>query len=170
MRSNELLQDAFGRIRGLVARTVDGLDAKAIAWRPEPEANSIAWLLWHLTRIQDDHVAEIAGREQAWSASGWAEAFGLPAGMADTGYGHTPAQVAAIAPADSQLLVGYHEEVADRTVAHLATVGDADLDRVIDRSYDPPVTVGVRLVSVIADNLQHVGQAAYLRGLLARRS
>ena len=53
-----------------------------------------------------------------------------------------------------------------RTVAHLAGLSEADLDRVVDERWDPPVTLGVRLVSVISDDLQHAGQAAYLRGLV----
>jgi hypothetical protein len=49
------------------------------------------------------------------------------------------------------------------------SLSEADLTRVVDRNWDPPVTVSVRLVSVIADDLQHVGQAAYVRGILQRR-
>lgn len=169
MRTDELLIEPFQRIRALVARTAQDLDSEALLWRPDPEANSIAWLLWHLTRIQDDHVAEIAGREQVWVVSGWAERFGMPAGAMDTGYGHSAAQVAAIAPDGPQPLLAYHEEVAEQTASYLADVDDGDLERVIDRSFDPPVTVGVRLVSVLCDGLQHVGQAAYLRGLFERR-
>lgn len=169
MDVNEALTDAFERVRGVVHRTLDGLEVSALLWRPDPQANSIAWLVWHLTRIHDDHVSEIAGRGQIWVEHGWARRFGLPAGYADTGYGHAPEQVAAIAPGDARLLVDYHDEVVDATTADLAGLAPGDYDRVIDHSYDPPVTVGVRLVSVIADSLQHAGQAAYLRGLFERR-
>jgi hypothetical protein len=55
------------------------------------------------------------------------------------------------------------------TQAFVATLTGADLDRVVDSAWDPPVTLGVRLVSVVADDLQHVGQAAYIRGILQRR-
>jgi uncharacterized damage-inducible protein DinB len=170
MQAIDVLNDAFGRIRSLVPRIVADLDADALTWRPDPEANTIAWLIWHLTRIQDDHVAALAGREQTWSAGGWAERFGLPAGSMDTGYGQSRDQVAAVRPADAQVLVDYHEAVAEETVRTLAAMDDEDLDRVVDTSWDPPVTAGVRLVSVIGDDLQHAGQAAYLRGLWARRS
>ena len=169
MRSPETLQEAFSRIRGLVSRTADGLDAEHLVWRPDPEANTIAWLLWHLTRIQDDHIAHLAEREQVWVRGGWAEHFGLPADTTETGYGHTAEQVGAIAPDDPQMLIDHHQQVAEETARYLTGIDDDDLDRVIDTSYDPPVTVGVRLVSVISDNLQHIGQAAYLRGLAERR-
>ncbi len=168
MEIDGLLADAFGRIQGFVHRTVADLDAEQLAFRPDADANSIAWLVWHLTRIQDDHVADVAGREQAWTAQGWAERFGLPFSPSATGYGHTSADVAAVvAPAD--LLLGYHDAVTEQTLPYVASLTTADLDRIVDEAWDPPVTLGVRLVSVIGDDLEHVGQAAYVRGLIERR-
>jgi hypothetical protein len=168
MQTNEVLAEAFTRIRLLVERSVAGLDIEALAYRPEADANSIGWLVWHLTRIQDDHLAELAGRDQLWIAKSWAHRFGMPADPHDTGYGHTTEQVAAVRPDEPDLLIGYHRAVVDGTLAYLATVNSAELDRIIDRSYDPPVSVGVRLVSVISDNLQHAGQALFVRGILER--
>lgn len=169
MEASDALIDTVGRIRELVHDTVRDLDAEALGWRPDPGANSIAWLVWHLTRVQDDHVVELAGQEQVWVTGRWAGRFGLPAGSMDTGYGHGPAQVGAIRPAGPEPLVTYHDAVAERTAQLVAGYGPEELDRVVDRSWDPPVTAGVRLVSVVSDNLQHVGQAAYVRGLLERR-
>ena len=169
METRDLLADAFSRITKLVRVAADGLAEEELAWRPDPGANSIAWLVWHLTRIQDDHMGELAGRLQAWHEDGWAVRFGQAEDSTDTGYGHTAVQVAAIRPASFEPLLGYHAAVAERTAAYLATVDAGELDRIVDRSYDPPVSVGVRLVSVISDNLQHAGQARYLRGLLDRR-
>jgi hypothetical protein len=122
--------------------------------------------VWHLTRIQDDHVADVAGTEQVWTSAGWADRFGLPFEPADTGYGHGAEQVAAVRVPSADLLTGYHDAVHERTVAYARTLVDADLDRVVDHRWDPPVTLGARLVSVLADDLQHAGQAAYVRGLL----
>jgi uncharacterized damage-inducible protein DinB len=166
MNSAELLTDAFTRVRDIVARTVDGLSAEHLAARPNGEANSIAWLIWHLTRIQDDHIAEVAGRQQVWLSKGWVDRFGLPFDPADHGYGHSSEQVAAVRPESGELLVGYHDAVFEQTVRYLSNLLDADLDRVVDTSWDPPVTLGVRLISVISDDLQHAGQAAYAAGLL----
>jgi hypothetical protein len=168
MTSAELLADAFGRVREAVTAAVDGLTPAQLAYRPDPDANSIAWLVWHLTRVQDDHVADVAGWEQVWTAAGWVERFGLPFDTRAHGYGHTSADVAAV-QADATLLLGYHEATHDQTVGFVAGVTDADLDRVVDTRWDPPVTLGVRLVSVIEDDLQHAGQAAYVRGVLERR-
>ena len=167
MQSKELLKDAFGRITELVAISLKDVDDKALAYRPEPGANSIAWLTWHLTRIQDDHVSEIAGLEQAWISGGWAEKFGMDPDPDNDGRGHGPDDVAAIKP-DSELLLAHHNAVAERTQAYLDRVDAEELSRIIDRSYDPPVTVGVRLVSVISDNIQHAGQARFLHGIVGR--
>lgn len=169
MLATDVLEDAFDRIRGAVHRAVEGLDADGLAHRPDPDANSIAWLVWHLTRIQDDHVSEIAGRPQAWTEGGWSGRFDLPFDEADHGFGHTSEQVAAVRPDGPDLLLGYHDAVADRTGETLAALDGDGLERIIDRSFDPPVSVGVRLVSVVSDNLQHAGQAAYVRGIVERR-
>ena len=163
-----LLEDAFARVRVAVADLLDNLPTEALGYRPDDDANTIAWLVWHLTRVQDDHVAEAAGLPQLWTDAGWADRFGLPFDVSDTGYGQPTAQVGKVR-AGSALLVAYYDAVHRRTVEYVRQLSDADLDRVVDESWDPPVTLGVRLVSVIADDLQHVGQASYLRGMFERR-
>ena len=168
MDTSTLLVEAFGRIPELVHRACDGLDAAGLAYRPEPGANSIAWLVWHLSRVQDDHVAEIAAMDQVWADRVWAERTGIDRDAMATGYGDAPGDVAAVAPASSAALVAYHDAVAERTMEYLGGVDALGLDRIIDRSYEPPVSVGVRLVSVVSDNLQHAGQALYLRGIIER--
>ena len=169
MNSAELLTDAFSRIRGIVARTVDGLSAEQLAVRPDGEGNSIAWLIWHLTRIQDDHVAEVAGKKQVWLNDGWFERFGLPFEAAAIGYGQNSAEVAAVRVSDPALLVDYYEDVHRQTLDYVRGLTPSDLDHVVDERWDPPVTLGVRLVSVVDDDLEHAGQAAFVRGVLERR-
>jgi hypothetical protein len=168
----ELLLDGFGRIRENVADVLDGLTAEQLTYRIDADANPVSWLVWHLTRIQDDHVAAAFGLPQVWSSEGWARRLGLPAGMMDHGYGHTPGQVAAVAAATSAsgLLGEYHEATYAQTVKLVSEIGDADLDRIVDRRWTPAVTLGVRLVSVMDDDMQHVGQAAYVRGIVLRKS
>jgi Protein of unknown function (DUF664) len=165
--ATDLLTDAFGRIRGIVHGLVDGLTVEQLAYRADPDANSIAWLVWHLTRIQDDHVAGVTGQQQAWLSAGWAERFGLPFDPHDHGYGHSSGDVAAVR-VPAELLIGYHDAVCEQTLAYVSSIADGDFDRIVDRSWDPPVTLGVRLISVISDDLQHAGQAAFVRGLLER--
>jgi hypothetical protein len=168
MASTDLLVDAFGRTREVVHEVVDGLTPEQLAFRVDTEANSIAWLVWHLTRIQDDHVADAARSEQVWTSRGWVERFGLPFDPLATGYGHRADDVAAVQVASGELLVGYHDAVHQQTVGYVERLSDADLARIVDRSWDPPVSLAVRLVSVIADDLQHAGQAAFVRGIVER--
>ena len=122
--------------------------------------------MWHLTRIEDSHLAAVTQLEEAWLTEGWSERFGLP-DSTTIGYGDGPEQVAAIRP-DADLLLGYHDRVNGRVLEYLPGVDAAELDRIVDTGYDPHVTAGVRLVSVISDNLQHAGQARYLRGMIER--
>ena len=165
MTPAELLTDAFGRISEGVPAVVDRLSEEQLAERLDGTGNSIAWLVWHLTRVQDDHVADAFGTEQVWLADGWHERFGLPLEPRETGYGHGSEQVAAVR-ASAALLAGYHAAVAARTVELLATLTPEQLDEVVDDDWDPPVTRGVRLVSVVDDDAKHLGQAEYVRGLL----
>jgi hypothetical protein len=166
MNTSELLIDAYGRIQEVVHDVVDGLDDKTLSTRPDGKGNSIAWLIWHLTRIQDDHLADAGGYEQVYTAEGWHERLGLPFDPADTGYGHTAQDVAAVVVPAEQL-AGYYDAVHARSVEYLKGLSDEDLDRIVDKRWKPPVTLGVRLNSVLSDDLQHVGQAAYVRGLLS---
>jgi uncharacterized damage-inducible protein DinB len=168
MTSADLLADAFGRVRETVYDAVMGLTPQQLAFRPGPDANSIVWLVWHLTRIQDDHVAGVAQAGQVWTSGGWAARFGLPDGSLDTGYGHSSGQVATIKAGSAEVLTAYYDAVHERTIRFVTTVTDADLPRVVDEAWDPPVTLAVRLVSVINDDLQHAGQAMYLRGMIER--
>jgi len=168
MTTADLLTDEFGRIREEVHHAVDGLSREDLAYRLDADANSIAWLAWHLTRVQDDHIAEAAQLEQVWTSKGWADKFGLPFGRLATGYEHNSRDVAAV-QADAELLTAYHDAVYEQTIRYVGTLTDDDLPRVVDDSWDPPVTLGVRLVSVISDDLQHAGQAMFIRGILLRR-
>jgi hypothetical protein len=168
MDFNDLLVDAFGRVGDAVHGAVEGASPAVLAYRPDDDANSIAWLVWHLTRIQDDHIADVAATEQVWTAAGWCERFGLPFAPVDHGYGHTTEQVAALGGTSADHLLGYHDAVHDSTVRYLRGLTPADLDRIVDERWDPPVSLAVRLVSVVSDNLQHAGQAAYVGGLAQR--
>jgi len=168
MNGTEVLADAVGRIGGMVHGAVEGLSNEELCYRVDKGTNSIAWLVWHLTRVQDDHVAAVAGTEQLWTSAGWAERFDLPLPLSDTGYGHSDEQVGAVT-ADADTLVAYYDAVEQATLAFVRGLTDPDLDRVVDTRWDPPVTLGVRLVSVVDDDVAHAGQAAYVRGIIERR-
>ena len=168
--AGDILTDAYGRVAGLVPTVVDGLSPEELLWRPDADANHIAWLVWHLTRVQDDHLAGVGGIEQVYMAEGWAEGFGLPYDDDALGYGQSSEEVGAFRLEDPSLLTGYHAAVQAMTKQVVDRVqSEDDFGRVVDDSWDPPVTVAVRLVSVVNDTMQHLGQAAYVRGLLQRR-
>jgi uncharacterized damage-inducible protein DinB len=166
MRTSELLTYAYSQIGETLRAAVEGLTAEQLAQRVGPDANPIGWLAWHLLRVQDDHLAEVAGTGQVWTAQGFAGRFGLPVDDAATGYGMSSEEVASVRVPSADLLLEYADAVAARSAEYLGGLSDDDLDRVVDERFDPPVTLGVRLVSVLSDDLQHAGQAAYVRGLL----
>ena len=166
MECNQIVSDALGRIQTTIRRVLDGMLPDQLYYRPAENANSIAWLVWHLTRVQDHHMSDIAGREQLWAADGWHAKFGMTADTKNTGTGHTPEDVSKVRP-DAETLQGYHDAVYERTKEVLSSLTPADMDKELDEpQYNPLPTIGVRLASIIRDNTQHAGQAAYIKGLI----
>lgn len=164
MLSNDLLCDGFNRVQENVHRVLEGLDESGLIYRPHKNANTIAWLIWHLTRVQDDHLAEAFSRPQLWH-QGWIDKFNLPFDKNATGYGQSAKDVGLVR-AEAKLLLDYHDAVHAETIGYINKLNEADYQRIVDKRWQPPVTLAVRLISVLSDDLQHVGQAAYVRGLL----
>jgi hypothetical protein len=165
MEGNEIVSDALGRIQNTIRRVLDGMTPDQLYYRPDENANSTAWVIWHLSRVQDHHMSDMAGKEQLWTADGWHAKFNMEPDFKNTGTGHTPEDVAKVRP-DAELLQAYHDAVYERTKEVLSGLTAADMDRELDEpQYSPLPTVGVRLASVISDNTQHAGQAAYIKGL-----
>lgn len=166
MTPYDVLQDSFGRIADGVRVLLDGLDEHELTARLGPDANTIAWLVWHLTRVQDAQVAHLSGAAQVWLEEGWVTRFALPFDERATGYGQSSEEVGQLR-ATTALLEGYLAATHAATLRYLA--GEPDLDRVVDTRWDPPVTVGVRLVSIVDDDAKHLGQAEFVKGVLATR-
>ncbi|MGY0537490.1 mycothiol transferase [Nocardioides sp. YJ-D4] len=164
-----LLVDGFGRIAETLPSIVDGLSVDDLLWRPYDRANSIAWILWHIARMEDAQIAPLAGTDEVWAREGWVERFGLPYKPRAMGYGQSAEEVAAFRLEDPALLTGYYHAVHEATIELVDSLSEDDLARVIDERWDPPVTLAVRLVSVVDDAAQHIGQAAYVKGLLGLR-
>jgi uncharacterized damage-inducible protein DinB len=169
MTSTDLLLDALGRVHEVVHDAVDGLTPEELAYRVDGTSNSIEWLVWHLSRITDDHISDAAGTEQVWITGGWVDRFGLPFGPRATGYGHGGDDVAAVQVKSGELLTSYFDAVYEEARRFVEALTEADLPRIVDDSWDPPVTLAVRLVSVVSDCLQHAGQAHFMRGIVERR-
>ncbi|ARF70879.1 hypothetical protein B7C62_00415 [Kitasatospora albolonga] len=168
MNSAGMLAEAFGRVGEAVHAAAEGLPPDDLNARPDDGANSISWLVWHLTRVQDDHIADAAGTGQVWLTQGWADRFGLPFDQEATGFGHSAEEVAAVRVDSADLLLGYYDAVQEQTLAFVHGLDGRALDRIVDEAWSPPVTLGVRLISVVAEGLQHAGQAAYVRGVRER--
>lgn len=160
--------DSFQRIADQVVAVTDGLQPDEAVWRPDAEANSVAWLLWHLARVQDDHLAGLGAVEQAWTAQKWFERFDLPFDAQAIGYGDSSADVAQVRTTASDL-AGYHADVHVLTARYLEALTTGELERVVDENWDPPVTASARIVSVLNDCLHHLGQAEYVLGMARRR-
>ena len=168
MDVSELLLDLYGRIPPLTREVVEGLSTEQLTMQPNGDANPIAWLVWHIARVQDAELAGLVGDRQLWQDGDWASQFGLEPDPHNHGYGHTVDDVRAVRPESPEALLAYFDAVTGRTHEHLRALKSADLDRVVDPNWDPPVTLGVRLISVADDGIQHIGQAAYVRGLLGK--
>ena len=166
MDVSELLVEGYGRLPDLVRGAVQDLDLDQVAAAPAPGANTVGWLVWHLTRVQDHHISDLLDAEQRYLSESWFERFGRGPDPQDIGYGHTATDVASVRPQALGDLTAYYDSVHARTVEFLSGLGASDLDRVVDENWDPPVTMGARLTSILNDDLQHAGQAAYVRGIV----
>ncbi|WP_153503646.1 mycothiol transferase [Cumulibacter manganitolerans] len=166
MDARDVLIDGIERSCEVCHGLLDGLTADQVNWRPGGDHNSIGWLVWHIAREQDVQIAALAGSEQAWTAKGWVDRFALDLPAGSMGYGHTAEEAGRVVVHDPCLLSGYLDDAVDATIRYLKSLDEGSLQDVVDQRWDPPVTRGVRLVSVVDDASQHAGQAAYVRGLL----
>lgn len=166
MDHRDILIDAARRPIDSARQVLEGIGPDVLNHMPDGEHSSIAWLIWHAARQQDAQIAELAEAPQVWQADGWAQRFALERPIGATGFADSPAEVAKVRIADPALLNGYLEAVVTRVSDYIACLSTADLDDIVDVQWVPPVTRGVRILSTIDDAVAHVGQAAYLRGLL----
>jgi hypothetical protein len=167
MSWQDMMIDGFGRIQEMLEHVLDGLPPDLLDRLPRADCNPIGWLAWHLIRGQDGQVADLMGEEQLWTRNGWHAKFNLPADEKATGFGDTPKEVAAFKSPDMQVIIDYSRATVERSQAYMKTLAEKELDRELDEKFWTPVpTVGVRLVSILADCLEHAGQMAYVRGLL----
>ncbi|WP_370618805.1 mycothiol transferase [Mumia sp. Pv 4-285] len=162
-----LLLDHVDRIDELVDTLTDDLPTPIGTYRPDPQSNTVCWLLWHQARVLDDHGSDLTGAPQAWTAGGWFDRLGLPFPVSATGYGQSADEAGEVVVSGSHL-AGYHHDVTDRLRDYVRGLDVDELARVVDTRWDPPVTASVRIVSMLDDSIQHLGQASYVRGLAER--
>ncbi|MFC2040058.1 DinB family protein [Chloroflexota bacterium] len=167
MQWRDLLLDGYGRIGEEMTRILGGLEVDMLDTMPSLDTNSIGWLAWHISRSQDAQVSALAGSEQLWITEGWHARFNRPKNAEDSGFGHTPADVTTFRSPEPEVILSYYQAVALRTREYILSLTEAEFSRELDEPrFQPPPIVGVRIVSIMADGLQHTGQMAYARGLL----
>ena len=162
MKVADFAADALSNMSDRLITGLDGLSVEQQCYRPDPDANTIAW---HMTRVQDHHIADLEGGNQLWIDGGWDKEMGMSSDLDD----HSSEQVGALVPPNPTVLAEYQAAVAKRTDTYVRGLTEEQFDEIIDRAWDPPVTRGVRITSVVNETAQHVGQVSYLRGLVERR-
>lgn len=168
MTGIDILRDLASRPLQAAERLRPQLDEQTLDAHPGGHPNSVAWLLWHAAREMDVQLASLAGTTEVWESGGFAERTGLGEQGAEIGYGHSAEQARAITLSEPGPVLEYLAATTGALQEHLSGLDEQMLDAVIDESWDPPVTYGVRLVSLIDDAAQHIGQAAYVVGMPAR--
>ena len=165
MECHEMLSVSYVGVLETIERALDGLTKEDLNWQPRPDCNSIGWSIWHLTRVQDSLIASLMGEEQLWIKDGWHTKFGRSSDANDIGFGHTPQDLAKFKSPDVETLLGYHRAVLERSQRYISSLTSTDMDRELKGPPFLPPKVGLRLIMVLSDSLQHAGQAAYVRGL-----
>ena len=167
MEWQQLLSDGYGRIQESLERILDGLTREDLDQQPKPDCNSMGWMAWHLARGVDSQISALMGQEQVWIKDKWYQKFDRQADPKDTGFRHSTEDIAAFESPEISTILDYNEAALERAKGYFATLTASDLDRELDEPWFKPLpTVGVRLVSVMVDCLEHIGQIAYVRGLL----
>lgn len=163
-----LITDLFVRISQELEQVLEGLTVDELNKKPAPDGNSVGWLAWHLTRSHDRNTSELLAEEQLWTKDKWHARFDRAPDPADTGFGHSSEDIAAFRSPDSKTLLQYHLAVLELVKGYISgTLSETDLEREVESpTLGNIATVRARLVGIISEGLQHVGQAAYVRGLL----
>ncbi len=169
MNPMQMTVDILERARERFYDTLDQMTVDEANTMPHPLIKSVTWLLWHDARVMDLQISELAKTETLWTSQGWKERFNLPLPDNTQDWIHTPEEAALVTIADKEILKGYFDAAYELTCDYLISVEESSLDDVIDRSWDPPVTRRVRLVSTVDDISMHSGQAVYTRRLVINK-
>ena len=167
MRWQQMMSLLYRNMFSEMEKTLDGLTPDDLKKRPSPGANSIGWLCWHTIRSCDRLVGDVIRGEQLWIKDGWHKKFNRPADINDTGVGFTDAQVDALYVPDAKTLVEYGRAVVKPVLDYIDNLTEQELDRDAPSSLKgrPAIVVRERLTGTLL-NLQHIGAAEYVRGII----
>lgn len=161
MDAKELLLRSLEESHGYLTKALNGLTQEEATWSPSPECNSIAFILWHMIRVEDFFVNRVIQHEkELYETKKWQEKLGTPA----KAYGYTVEELKAWPAPKLEILREYANSVQENTLAFLNSIPNERLSEVPrpDRS---PDSIGVMLEHLITEIALHVGQIAYLRGV-----
>ena len=145
-----------------IKRATEDLTEEQLYHQPTPDTNSIAWLIWHLSRWRDKISAAAAGEPEVWISQGWAGKFGMEDGR--TGLGDTIEQVARF-KVDTNMLTDYAEAAHKAIVERVSGFTTEQFNQEIEYTPGSPRPAWRALISVVEDSAEHTGQINYLRGM-----
>ncbi len=176
MELKEFIEKVLADYRHRLFLALDGLTPEELAWRPGPEANSIAFIVWHVARAEDRWFQRFAREStEVWIREDWSHKTGIP--EEDTGHGYTAEQVARFPMVKGEDLRQYFEAVRKETLSFLRGLASKDFDITPQREPAPDrpralsskpfegCTIGRMFRQIVAEFNQHLGQIQYLRGL-----
>lgn len=162
---NGFIQAMTERAYGGVKAACDGLTDEQLWYQLTPDSNSIARLVWHLSRVKDRLTSTITGESEVWAADDWAVQFGLD--LEGTGIGDSPEKVAAF-HIGRYPLFGYLDDAHHATMRRLSKITAEQFDQPVVYVLGDSRPVCTALVGTVGDSSQHNGQIAYLRGMITR--
>ena len=165
MGATDIYLEAIKRSDADLRRALEGLTTEDVRKQPAGEgSNPISWLVWHLTRTRDNISSSIVGRKPLWESEGWGAKFGMSDGIPS----FKPDNVHTFDPKSIETLTGYFEAVAANSLKIIEGLQESDMSRMVESTIPgrPAQPVVGRLAVILNDNIQHVGQVAYLRGLI----
>jgi len=164
MEAKELLLRSLEESQGYLTKALDGLTQEEAAWTPREGCNSIAFIFWHLIRVEDIWINRVLrGEKQVYEAEDWPKKLGTPAG--ESGYHYTMEQLQAWPVPRIELLQGYADSVREQTLTFLQSVTAGKLSEIANPDQSPDTT-GAILSHLITEIALHVGQIDYLCGVV----
>ncbi len=143
---------------------LDGLTEEERRYQPTPQSNHIDFIVWHMARVEDSIVnRRLRHDRHIWERDGRHKRLGLP--REGIGEGLSTEQAAALPPFSLAKLLKYYSSVRRETLLFINSLTNDDLDRISDPER-PYWTFAAILGHLIVEEAQHVGQIAYIRGIL----
>ncbi len=167
MEVKDFALEALNEAQTALMQAVDGLSQDELMWQPKPGANHIAFILWHNLRVEDLFFQYMFQRvPQVWESEKWHEKLNLPDDPRVTGFGYTAEQVASFQSVPLRDLIAYGEAVRASTVDYLRNLDPARFDEMVKSRLFGEVSIGSLIGHLLLEIAQHVGQIAYIRGLV----